>query len=389
MTVLLVDDQRVTSLPGGWGALVAHGRESWSWTLLDAERRVTGELGDARDKDGNVLPRATGVTGGSLTFNVNSDTRGAGSVTWTGRVEDQPDWVRVQIQPWFSLTGPDRSTVSWPMGVFLPSTPRISYGDGGWCTVQVDMYDRTLRLRQRALSSDPYVVPAGSGFWLVSFAREMVELALGQGTHAIEDSTDTARTPMTFMPGTTYYEVAAKVLEAAGFFAPWADGEGTIRSSRYAAPSSRPVVWEFADGDLASYTPDFEVEKDWFAIPNRILAYSQATGDVPPLEAEAYNFDPEDPLSITNRGFVDEVVEGVEAATLATLQAHAGRLLAERRSRGATVRLEHLPLPLTVNDRVNFRRDAAGLSLPGVVQTLDIDCSPGKLWRSTVREVAA
>lgn len=389
MSLLLVNETRVTSLPAGWGALVAHGVESWSWTLLDADRRVTGELGDARDADGNLLPGATGVTGGSLTFNVNSDTRGAGSVTWTGKVEDQPDWVRVQIQPWFSLTGPDGSTVSWPLGVFLPSTPRISYSDGGWCTVAVEIFDRTLRLRQRALSYDPYVVPAGSGFWLVSFAREMVEFALGRGAHAIEDSTDTARTPMVFMPGTTYYEVAAKVLEAAGFFAPWADGEGTIRSSRYEPPSARPVVWEFADGDLASYDPGFEVERDWFNIPNRLLAYSQASGDVAPLEAEAYNLDADDPLSITNRGYVDEVVEGVEAADQATLQAHANRLLAERRSRGATVQLEHLPLPLSVNDRVNFRRDAAGVSIPGVVQTIDINCAPGSLWRTTVREVVA
>lgn len=387
MSVLFVNDQRVTRLPNGWGALTAHGVEAWSWTLMDRNRRVLGQLGDARDEDGNVIPETPGVTGGGLTFNVNADTRGSGSVTWTGRVDDQPDWVNVQIQPRFNLTAPDGSTVSWPLGVFLPSTPRVTYGDGGWCTVNVEMFDRTLRLRQRVYRYG-YTVRKGTS--LVTHARDTAAIAVGAEHVTIEDDTATARTPMVFPGGTTLMAAMQAILDAAGFFAPYADGEGRIRAGKYVRPQDRPVVWEFTDADrMGSYSPDIEVEHDWFNIPNRIMAYSQATGDEAPLFAQAVNSDSADPLSTVNRGFYDEVVEGIEAADLATLQTHANRLLAERRSRGRTVQLAHLPLPLVVNDRVNFVRDAAGVSLPGVVQTIDIDCTPGSLWRSTVREVVA
>src|SRR5690606_2328521 len=134
------------------------------------------------------------------------------------------------------------------------------------------------------------------------FAREMIGYADLQ--HTIEDSDKTARTPMTFMPGTTYMKVVNTILDAAGFFTVWADGSGVSRSQAYQAPSQRPVVWTFEDGDQSIFTPQVPVERDWFSTPNRVLAYSQETGDAERLEAEAYNFDADDPLSIPNRGEV-------------------------------------------------------------------------------------
>lgn len=372
MSVLFVNDTRVTALPADWPALASHGTEAWQWRILDRSLRNVGVLED--------------VTGGKLDFNVAADTRGSGSVSWIGAKADQPDWVNILLQPWYTLTSPDGTTVSWPLGVFLPSTPRVLYDDAGTVSIEVDLYDRTLRLRQQAFAYDPYVVPVG-GSTLSAFVREVI--GFGGLQHVIEDTDKTARTPMTFMPGTTYMEVVNTILDAAGFFAVYADGDGVMRSQAYQPPAQRPVVWTFTDGDASTFAPLVPVEQDWFSVPNRLLVFAQETGDEPPLFAEAYNHDTSDPLSIPNRGYVTEVVEGVDAADYATLQDHADRLMAERRGKGATVELEHLPLPLSVNDRVDLAYDAAELHLAGAVQTVSIDCRPGALWRTTIREVAA
>lgn len=373
MTVLFVNDTRVTDLPAGWTALASHGTEAWTWHVLDQDLQQIDVLSGVVDGSGR------------LDFNVAADTRGSGDLTWVGAPQDQPDWVNILLQPWFSLTTPDGQVLSWPMGVFIPSTPTVLYDDSGWLAVTVTMFDRTLRPRQRSFAFDPYTPNLIDPLHV--FVREILGYADLQ--HSIEETTKTARTSMVFLPGTTYLAAINSILDAAGFFALYADGEGILRSQAYDAPANRPVAYTFTDGDGSVFTPGVPVQMDWFSIPNRILAYSQETGDEPRLEAEAYNLDADDPLSITNRGYVDEVLEGVEAADQSTLQAHADRALAERRGRGATFELEHAPLPLMVNDRVDLDYAGAGLQLPGVIQTLSIDCRPGALWKSSVRQVAA
>ena len=117
--LLLTRNNRTTPLPSGWEGLVAHGTESWSWRLLDLDRVVIGTL--------------DGVEGGSLNWNVNAETRTTATLTWSGHYTDEPDWLKVLVQPVFTLTAVDGTQWSWPMGVYLPSRPphrRVSSNTG-------------------------------------------------------------------------------------------------------------------------------------------------------------------------------------------------------------------------------------------------------------------
>lgn len=387
---IFIDEHPVSAMPAAlavdWRDLVGHGDEEYTWRLLTPDLQVIGELGTAeRDQDGRVVAGAVGVTGGSVDLNVNSPTRGSGTMDWVGPVTAQPDWVDVQLQPWYSLTTWSGTKISWPLGVFLPSTPTTAYLDEGYVSLQVSFYDRTELLRRAALTYDPYGTNTTDPFHV--FIREV--LGFADLPAVVEETTKVPRTPMTFLPPSTYLQVVNGLADAGGYFAAWADGEGLIRVEGYAPPTSRPVAWTFADGDLASYKPDFRVEADWYSIPNHVIGWSTDTGDAPRLFAEAINMDPADPLSYPNRGPVVEVLEDIDVADQAALDAYVERALASRRGRSATVELEHFPVPIVPNDRADFRRDSHGLALPGVVQTVSINCTPGELWRTTLREVQA
>lgn len=358
-------------LPAGWDTLRAHGVEEWTWRVLNWDRRIVGELDNAGT--------------GSIDLNVHDTVRGGGNVLWEGTRADEPDWVDVLLQPWFKLTAPDGSVVEWPLGVFIPSTPIRQLGEHGLLSLDVRFYDLTLRLQGQALD-EPYVVARGDN--LVEHARQLVESVLGPGSSAIESSDVTARTPMVFTPPMTVRQALGKVLDAAGYFAPYADNKGLIRSSPYRAPADRRAVWHFRDGDVADYAPGVERESDWFSIPNRVLAYSQPTGDDVTLQAIASNDDPDDKLSTVNRGYWDRIEENIQAADQAALQDVADRLLATSRDATAKVTLEHLPVPVGLNDRVTFEHDGDD-PVSAVVQTISITTEPGQLWTTTAREVAA
>ena len=371
---IFVDGQPVSMLPSAlaasWDALVGNRRTTYEWRLLGDDLQVLGVL--------------DGVTGGSVDLNVNADVRGTGTLDWSGYMDDEPDWLHVHVQPWVRIEAPNGDVVSWPLVTLRPSTPVTTYVEGGTVSRSVELYDRTDRLRTRHLSFDPWGTNNIDPFH--AFMRSILDFAGLEGV--VEETTKTPRTPMGWLPGTSFRQILSELCDAAGYFAPYADAEGLIRCEAYVPPAGRPSVWEFADGDLSIYEPGFDVEQDWYDVPNVIIALSQDTGDAPRLTAEAVNDDPSDPLSIANRGIYSDVVEDVDAPDEAALLAHAERVLAARRGRGAKVTLRHGPVPIFPNDRVGFRRDSHGLVLTGVVQTVSIPTDPEALWTTTLLEVA-
>src|SRR5690606_20410779 len=133
--------------------------------------------------------------------------------------------------------------------------------------------------------------------------------------------------------GTPILTVVNDALQAAGFTAIWADVDGTLRSAKDVKPRNRPVVWDFNDLPEESISmPEFEVADDFYDAPNKVLVESMGDGEEEGLRAEAVNMDPDDRLSYWNRhgGTWNVRVEsGVEATSLAVLEAHAERLLQE------------------------------------------------------------
>ena len=357
--------------------LSSHRDEAWVWRLLDLDDNETGILGD----DGDF-----GVTEGSLEMNVYADTRHSGSMTWVGPAHEQPNWLRSRIQPVYTATLLDGSTVEWPMGVYLPATPAVTVKDGV-ATAQVDLYDKTLVLRQDRLAED-FAYEAGTN--PIAAVWDQVIGATGtdpSNVPAIEETSETLRTALFWEAGTSRLRIVNDLLDAAGYFGVWVDGEGRFRSAPYRAPRSRPVVWEFAPGEWSIHKDGVTRTADSFNVPNRVIAVATGTGDEEALVAEAVNIDPADPYSYQSRGrWVTSEPLQVDATSLSVLQGHAERSLAAARQLSTTLDVDHALVPLSGNDRVRFTDPAWG-TVDAVVRSWRFDCAPGSLVRSTLLEV--
>lgn len=344
--------------------------EEWTWTLLDKFTEApVGTL--------------DGVQNGHLEQSIFNRIRTSGSLAWAGSAA--MDWSKYRIQPTYTALTPS-GTVSWSMGIYLPSTPATTYSDFG-PGARVDLYDKLLVLDEDAVEST-YTVAAGT----------VVTTAIGNVisgssayalTNAIQPSTETLRSAMTWSPGTSRLTIVNDLLAAINYFSLSVDRYGVYHASPYITPSQRAVVWNFADDEASIYTPDFTNEQDLFNVPNKIILVAQGDSSLPPLISVATNTDPRSTSSFPARGrWVTQVDTGVEATSQAILDAMAARRLAEASQPQSTLTILHAHLPLDLNAGVLFTNDmAARSSVLSVVQMMSIDCEPGALTQSKLLEV--
>lgn len=379
-TAWLIEGSRFIPLTGGWDPLTWHRTdEAWTWQLVDrATGRHVGEL--------------DGVEDGQLTFNVNAQTRGTGSLTWSGWLDDMPDWRNTRVQPTYTTTLAGGARITWPMGVYMCASPSITAtstipGAFGLVEARVSLYDLTLPLRRAKLSNYSGV---NAGRNVVDHVRLLLDTQAPSVQHAIEDNDAVLRSPMTWDPDTPWLTVINALLDAAGMFGLWADEMGRLRSSAYVRPQDRPEIWSFTEGTTAVHEETITHDRDDFEVPNRVTAISRADEDVPALRkvVRLDDYDPTHPHSFAVTGeWVDRVETDVEAADIDVLTQRAERWLQAGLSVASTVTLTHAPIPLTPLDRVSV--SSAGIEVPaGTVQTIEIPCTPGEDWTTTIREVA-
>lgn len=352
--------------------LVMPGRqESYLWELLDLSGGVVDEL--------------DGVTDGQVEFSNATVLRSSGSLSYAG---DDVDWLRSLVRCTYRATFPEGSSLTWPLGVFVPSAPSAQYGDG---TVGRDVQLQSLL---QVLDEDAFEQSVGipAGTVVTDKVRQLIADAGGTGGARVAgtDSDETLRSALVWEPGTSRLRVINDLLDAINYFALWVDGQGTYRLDPYTTPAQRGSSWDFRDDDSSIYLPEFTHTRDLFAVPNKVVQIAQGDGDAPALTSVATNTDPESPFSQPSRGrWVTVVEEGVEATSQAVLDGIAARRLSELSQVASSVELQHWPVPLTPNDVVTFRRDPAGVAVTGVVQKQSIRCEAGSLASTTIREVLA
>lgn len=116
--MMLLDEAQIA-------ALSEHRSEAWRYDVLDLADQKIGEL--------------DGVTEGSFDFSAFATIRSSGSLTC---VAPNVDWLRVRVQPWYTMTAGGQ-TVSWPIGVFIPASPGVDYSAPGGVQ-SIELYDKLL-----------------------------------------------------------------------------------------------------------------------------------------------------------------------------------------------------------------------------------------------------
>lgn len=338
------------------------------------ESFFTYELLDSADE---LIGAMRGVTGGTLDHNAATALRTGGSIT----VEDIEaiDWLTARVRISRSVGG-----VAWPRGVYVPAAPVEAWRNGrrSWSIEllgKLCLLDNDLLTGWHSLAADTPIIPA---------VRTLLSAAGHR--HVLSDSDAVLRGAMVWEPGVSLLRVINDLLDAAGFWSLTTDPLGTFTAAPYVRPGDRPVRYRMEDGPQGIYVPDFTIERDIYAVPNRVIVVGQAEAEKPPLVGVAENTNPSSPYSIPRRGRVVSVREdGFEGATQAIVDARAARRLAELTEVTASVPLKIAPIPLEVNDALQWRDSASGADMRATVQAISEPLDPLQLMTITMREVSA
>ena len=330
------------------------------------------------DRYMNLRGPLDGVQGSSLTESAASSLKRGGNMAVTDRGQDI-NWLTDRVKVTYEVDGYGE----WGCGAYVPSMPDEAWRDGGrrW---DVQMLDVATVLAEDRLAAT-YSLDAGTN--IVDAVRTLITDG-GESAGAITDSDLTLPTPRAWEAGSTRLEIINDLKDIANYFALFSDGDGQLRFEPYVRPAVRPVKWEFIDGETCIYRPDLSRKRDLYAVPNRVIVKGRGTGDDEGLVAVADNTNPDSDFSITTLGRVKaaEPYE-VDAADQATLDAIAQRRLIEATTPTSTIVIQALPVPVSTNDAVRFRREPMGIDSRHVVTRIELPASPTGLATYTLREV--
>lgn len=365
-------------------------REEWfRYELLNHKLEVIGHLDGA-------------LTGGQLEFGVYKDIRGSGTLVtvmydenYTGEkaYPDEIDWMNTLVRITY-----ETPEFEEPLITAIPEAPDEQHDDP-LVTVELELYDRTLKLQQDNFGY-VYTVPAG-----VNILAKVKEIALSAGfleTEFIADeSSAVLANAITWTDTASKYRIINDLLDVANFFSIYADGMGRLRCEAYIPPSQRPVDWDFQYGEHTGlYLPKFKYSLDRFGVPNKLTGVAKMpdgeTSTVP-VWATATDTRDTSPFSYQNRGSrwitADTITDidlptGTAEEQQAYLQAIVDKKLEDKQAVSATLEgLKHPWLPIRLNSMVTFENRRFD-QLRAVLQNQSVNLYAGGLFTSRLRRVA-
>lgn len=334
------------------------------------------------------------VTGGDLAWDATASVHGGGSI----EVVDigQPiDWlkVRIRVAALLSPVGGGDGIIGRPLGIWLPAAPVEKWSEVGrsW---SVELTDKTAILDQDIVTNDdgdPIAYAAQPGADVITLVRDLINNT-GESTAAIEPGTAQVRSAVVWESGTTRLQIINDLLAAAGYLSLWCDMEGQFRVTEYVAPAQRPLIYRaltpLTRGQMSQMSPDYTLDRDVYAVPNRVLAVGNGSGNEEAWTAVAANTDEDSPFSYPSRGrWITHSETGVEAMTPADLQTRADQTLASLTAVAASLDVEHIYLPdLQMNAAIEFRNPEADQAMRCTVQSTSVPLDPMGMCRSTMTE---
>lgn len=293
--------------------------------------------------------------------------------------------------------------LSWPLGVFIPSSPEQHHSDG-YVTTTVELLDK-LTILDKDLIDQSLSIPEGTE--MIGFVVEMIKAA-GEERVNIEPEAHVNKKPHTWPAGTPKLTVINDILDSCGYFSLSADRDGVFVARPYLVPSERPISWDISEGELAMFSPEFIHRWDLDGIPNKIVYVAQSTGTVtvsaalpgggtgqfqieatstaPPMVAVATNEDPDSPFSYQARGrWIVETSSDVEAETQAILEKKAQRRLHNALDPMESVVLRHALIPCMLNELARFH--TSDYDFVASIRKVEISLIPGELMTLKLRRV--
>lgn len=375
-------------------------------------------------KDDVLIGRLYGVTNsGSLRFKASDAVRSGGSAHVKG-VGVRLDWKPYRIKVWYVIQSPfidvplprlaemfpgydtfpgddvfpeDDATpvwaparpalrvASWPLGVFLASTPTTRYVDGV-AEQDLDLFDK-LQVPNEASCTESYSLNAGVA--VTDTVRQILN-DLGETNVAITASAETLSAGQVWEAGTSWLTIINDLLACINYFKLWCDGDGAYRADLYVQPAARELAHTFTAGASAVHLPDFSIEHDTYHVPNVVSLVARVDGDAAALTYVATNDDPNSPYSTVTIGRpIVHFESGIEATSAGVLAEIAERQLEEFARVAEYYDIDHGWLPLPINCAVGFRNPRTGEMITATLDEMEVPLDAEKLASSRLARVAA
>ena len=234
------------------------------------------------------------------------------------------NYLSDRIQPFMEVQMPDKNWVSFPLGVFLLSSP-TRVDENGLIYRDIEAYDGLLILDEDKFTSR-YNIPSGTKY---TDAVETILRSAGITQISIEGKDDTLGTSMEFAIGTSKLEAVNTLLQSINYTSLWVDANGYFTASPYASPTTRGTDYRYEDNELSVTYNGMEEELDVFGVAN-VWVLTESNPEKTPKVARKINNNPDSPTSTVNLGRnIVDFREIEDVSSQSSLNALANRIAFE------------------------------------------------------------
>jgi hypothetical protein len=333
------------------------------WTRTRHERFEYLRL----SKAGAHLGPLDGVTGGTISENLNTALKVSGTLTIAGEADLGDERVRVSL-----VAEQDGTVTEVVLGTFLVSTPsRERLGPD--VVTSVELYSTLLILADDKLEE---TLTVAAGTEAVGYARTLVEAAGLSAVVTPQETPSETTVDAVFEAGKSMLEVVNGLLGFAGYRSADVDAYGSVVLEPYAEVAGRLPAWTFADGDASIFIPPVTDALDWYGTPNVVVVVS--TNAETAMTAVSENDDPASALSTVSRG--RRIVRYEEVSDIESqeaLQARADLLLVSSARNVNIGTVRHTFAPIATGDVVRLHYAQAGVDYLMVVQSKEMQLVAG------------
>lgn len=291
------------------------------------------------DVSGRLLGPLSGVWSASVDHSAFAEIKRTAHL----QVNNDPevDYVSERVKPYMQLQMPDGIWLSWPLGLFVMSSPTRRSHTQGEDLRQISAYDQTVLLSENKVG-DRYIVPKGTNV-VDHVAQILRDVGVAQVNAVHSDKV--LPSDREWEPGTPLLKIVNELLAAINYLGLWFDSHGAARLQPYVAPEEGKVGEEYLDNEKSILFPQITSSLDLFDVPNHwVLVVSEP--DREPLRAEYTNTNPDSPTSTVSRGItVTDFRTTDQSVDQPTLDAAVRRLAVEASQVYEKVTLETRLMP--------------------------------------------
>ncbi|MFB5192648.1 hypothetical protein [Alicyclobacillus fastidiosus] len=235
------------------------------------------------------------VTSASISMDTTQQVMRSADITLT---EDPAiNYLSDRIQPFAFLQMPDGNFATFPLGVFLLTTPPRQTDSSQVVTREITGYDLTQILVDMK-TEDRYTIAVGTNY--IAAIRSLLSAA-GITQMNLTATSLTLPTALDWEGGTAYIDIINQLLAAINYYNLWFDSSGVAQAQPYISPSVLPPAYTYKDDSTSVMTPEVNQNLDLFSVPNKwILVVSQS--DTAAIVSTYTNDNPNSPTSTVNRG---------------------------------------------------------------------------------------